>query len=204
MSIVLQQLDDLVDEFLVGRTHSSEEIKFDLRTDTTELLRAHGYCYFLANAADLYKAFTRFGWRLFDLNLRYEIRNSVINGEIIRSLKFHKSRKQFHHYNNGLIIVAKSYSVHEKEGKVRLQEAQIVNGLQTVKSVYNGVATKEVSLMDLENECVVQVKVITSADADFVSKVVQSTNNQNPMAARNLRSNNREQKVLRKAFAQLR
>ena len=157
----------------------------------------------MANAADLYKAFARFGWRLFDLNLRYEIRNSAINGEIIRSLKFHKSRKQFHHYNNGLIIVAKNYSVLDKDEIVRLREAQIVNGLQTVKSIYNAVATKEVSVADLDSECVVQVKVITSADSEFVSKVVQSTNNQNPMAARNLRSNNREQKVLRKGFALL-
>lgn len=203
IAIILQQIDDLVDEFLVGGTHSTEEIRFDLGTDAKELLRAHQYCYFLANAADLYKAFARFGWRLFDLNLRYEIRNSAINGEIVRSLKFHKSRKQFHHYNNGLIIVAKNYTVIDKEEKVRLREAQIVNGLQTVKSIYNAVSTKEVSIADLDNECVVQVKVITSADAEFVSKVVQSTNNQNPMAARNLRSNNREQKVLRKGFALL-
>lgn len=203
VSVVLQQIDDLVEEFLVGASHSSEEIKFDLRMNAADILRAHGYCYFLANAADLYKAFMRFGWRLFDLNLRYEIRNSAINGEIVRSLKFHRSRKQFHHYNNGLIVVARNYSVHEKDGKVRLNEAQIVNGLQTVKLIYNAVSTKEVPLSDLENECLVQVKVITPADAEFVSKVVQSTNNQNPMAARNLRSNNREQKILRKGFSLL-
>ena len=203
VSVVLQEIDDLVEEFLVGSTHSNEEIKFDLHTNTEEILRARNYCYFLANTGDLYKAFLKFGWRLFDLNLRYEIRNSSINGEIVRSLKFQKSRRQFHHYNNGLIIIAKNYSISEKENCVRLHEAQIVNGLQTVKSIYNAIATKEVGVAELEKDCVVQVKVITAADADFVSKVVQSTNNQNPMAARNLRSNNREQKVLRRGFALL-
>jgi len=55
-SVILQEIDDLVEEFLVGAAHSKEEITFDLRTDTNQLLRAPKYCYFLANVADLYKA----------------------------------------------------------------------------------------------------------------------------------------------------
>jgi hypothetical protein len=203
LTIVLQQLDDLVDEFLVGDQHVSEEINLDLRTNTKEILRAREYCYFLANAADLYQAFTRFGWRLFDLNLRYEVRNSSINGEIVGSLRHHQSRKRFHHYNNGLIIVAKRYKLNDQEGRVRIFGAQIVNGLQTVKSIYNAVVTKEASIEEIEADCVVQVKLISTPDADFVSHIVRSTNNQNPMAPRNLRSNNREQKTLRTGFTLL-
>lgn len=203
IAVVLQELDDLVSEFLVGAEHTSEEMNLDLRTNTEELLRSRDYCYFLANAADLYKAFTRFGWRLFDLNLRYEIRNSSINGEIVGSLIHQKSRRQFHHYNNGLIITAKRYKINDQEHKIRIFGAQIVNGLQTVKSIYNAVVTKEVALEEIEKDCVVQVKVIATPDHDFVSRVVRSTNNQNPMAPRNLRSNSREQKVLRTGFALL-
>jgi hypothetical protein len=203
VTVVLQELDELVNEFLVGTEHTSGEIELDIRTDTREILRARDYCYFLANGADLYKAFTRFGWHLFDLNLRYEIRNSSINGEIVGSLKHQKSRRQFHHYNNGLIIVAKRYKVNEQEGKIRIFGAQIVNGLQTVKSIYNAVVTKEVSLEEIEADCVVQIKLISTPDADFVSRIVRSTNNQNPMAPRNLRSNNNEQKVLRTGFTLL-
>jgi hypothetical protein len=203
ITVVLQELDDLVNEFLVGAEHTSDEIEFDLRTDTKRILRAPDYCYFLANAADLYKAFMRIGWKLFDLNLRYEVRNSSINGEIVGSLKHQKSRKQFHHYNNGLIIVAKRYKVNEQEGKIRIYGGQIVNGLQTVKSIYNAVVTKEVTLEEIEKDCIVQIKLISTPDADFVSRIVRSTNNQNPMAPRNLRSNNREQKVLRTGFSLL-
>jgi hypothetical protein len=200
ITVVLQQIEDLVDEFLVGAEHTSDEIKFDLRTNTKEILRANNYCYFLANAADLYEAFTRFGWRLFDLNLRYEVRNSSINGEIVGSLTHQRSRRDFHHYNNGLIIVAKSYKLNDQEGRVRIVGGQIVNGLQTVKSIFNAVVSKEVSLEEIEADCVVQIKLIKAPDAEFVSRVVRSTNNQNPMAARNLRSNNREQKILRTGF----
>jgi hypothetical protein len=203
ITVVLQELDDLVNEFLVGAANSSEEINLDLRTNTKEVLRARDYCYFLAKAADFYTAFTRFGWRLFDLNLRYEVRNSSINGEIVGSLRHQKSRRQFHHYNNGLIVVAKRYKVNEQEGKIRIFGCQIVNGLQTVKSIYNAVASKEVSLEEIEEDCVVQIKLISTPDPDFVSRIVRSTNNQNPMAPRNLRSNNREQKVLRTGFTLL-
>lgn len=203
ITVVLQELDDLVNEFLVGAEHASEEMNLDLRTNTEEVLRSRDYCYFLANAADLYKAFTRFGWRLFDLNLRYEVRNSSINGEIVGSLRHQRSRRQFHHYNNGLIVTAKRYKVNDQEGRIRIFGAQIVNGLQTVKSIYNAVVTKEVALEQIEEDCVVQVKVIATPDHDFVSRVVRSTNNQNPMAPRNLRSNSREQKLLRKGLALL-
>jgi hypothetical protein len=203
VSLVLLQMDDLVEEFLIGSKHSAEKIKFELRIRKGELLRAHQYCYFLANAADLHDAFLKFGWRLFDLNLRYEVRNSAINGEIIESLSFSKSRKRFHHYNNGLIVVARNYSMLDHDLRIRLEDAQIVNGLQTLKSIYNAVATRRVQVEELDKECVVQVKVISTEEIDFVSKVVRSTNNQNPMAARNLRSNNREQKILRKEFQML-
>jgi hypothetical protein len=203
VAIVLQEMPNLVDEFLVGASHPKGEIKIDLRVEKTQLLRAKDYCYFLANAADLYSAFSKYGWRLFDLNLRYEVRNSAINGEIVRSLKHQKSRRQFHHFNNGIIVVAKQHSFHDQDSRVRLVEAQIVNGLQTVKSIYNAVANKETTVDELEQDCVVQIKVITNSEADFVSRVVQCTNNQNPMAARNLKSNNREQKVLRKGFSLL-
>ena len=200
VELQLVEIDELVEEFLVGQNHTNEQIKFDLRIRKNELIRAQRYCYFLANAGDLYAAFLKFGWRLFDLNLRYEVRNSPINGEIVRSLSFHKSRKEFHHYNNGLIIVAKSHSFVDSDSKIRLTEAQIVNGLQTVKSIYNAVVSKGATSEELESECVVQVKVISTDAQEFVSKIVRSTNNQNPMAPRNLRSNTSDQKVLRKAF----
>jgi hypothetical protein len=106
INIILRDVDDLVDEFLVGGSHATGEIKVDLRIDKEQVLRAHNYTYFLANAADLYDAFVNYGWRLFDKNLRYEIKNSAVNGDIVESLRWAKARKRFHHYNNGLIVVA--------------------------------------------------------------------------------------------------
>lgn len=203
VKLILQEITELVDEFLVGSSRATDEISVELRTTSGSVLRYRDYCYFLANAADLYRAFQQYGWRLFDLNLRYEIRNSSVNGDIVNSLSHHKSRRHFHHYNNGLIIITKSYALRDNNSKVRLTGAQIVNGLQTVKSIYNAVSMKEVTPDELDRDCVVQVKAISTSEPEFTSQVVQSTNNQNPMAPRNLKANNREQKVLRTGFASL-
>jgi len=209
----LQTMDDFAGEFVLGSDHATGKIEADLGYESDYgIMRAKDYCYFLANAADLLDAFMSYGWRLFDLNVRYEIKNSPINGDIVRSLSYAKSRKRFHHFNNGLIVVAKSYSIREEKSKkqggeprkfVRLVEPQIVNGLQTVKSIYNAVASGDVSVEDLRSECLVQMKVIQTGEADFVARVVQSTNNQNPMSARNLKGNTQEQRLLRAGLASL-
>jgi AIPR protein len=201
VKLVLQQIEDLVDEFLLGASRSNTNIDFELRIDSSRVLHAPDYCYCLVNGADIFKAFQEFGWRLFDLNLRYEIRNSPVNGDIVDSLKYQKTRRKFHHYNNGLIIVTNHYALRDKNGQIKVSGAQVVNGLQTIKSIYNAVSSKEVSVEDLDKDCRVQVKVISTQDPDFVTTVVQSTNNQNPMSPRNLKSNNREQKLLRTSFA---
>ena len=206
-------MDDFAGEFVLGLEHTTGTIEADLGYESDYgIMRAKDYCYFLANAGDLFDAFRSYGWRLFDLNVRYEIKNSPINGDIVRSLSHFKSRKRFHHFNNGLIVVAKSYAIRQAKNKkqddiprkfVHLVEPQIVNGLQTVKSIYNAVASGDVTVEDLRSECLVQMKVIQTGEADFVARVVQATNNQNPMSPRNLKGNTQEQRLLRAALASL-
>jgi len=201
--VILHQIHDIVDDFLVGSRPKAGKIEMDLRIAKGGVLGAHDYCYFLANAADLFTAFQIYGWSLFDLNLRYELRNSSVNGNIVKSLKYHKTRKRFHHYNNGLIVICQNYKFRDKGASIRITNAQVVNGLQTVKSIYNAVTTKEVKLEELERDCWIQVKVIQNEERKFVADVVRATNDQNPMAARNLMSNAREQKTLRRELASL-
>jgi len=203
--IVIQkyEIDDLVSSLLLGARRQDAKIDFPLHYEKKQILSARDYCYFLANAGDIYDAFNTFGWRLFELNVRYELRNSSVNADIIKSLTHLKTRKYFHHFNNGLIIVCNNYQIPQQDNVVKLSGAQIVNGLQTVKSLYNAVQNKEVKLDDLRDSCLVQVKVIQNVDAKIMDQIVQATNNQNPMAPRNLRANSEVQKRLRAGFASL-
>jgi hypothetical protein len=201
INLVLQEIDDLLDDFLVGQKTTGDKVTVDLHVDNANKLSHHSYHYFLVPAGDLFRAFQKYGWRLFDLNVRYEIRNSPVNGDIVSSLSTAHGRKSFHHFNNGLIIVADNARFSDGSHKVKLDNAQIVNGLQTVKSIYNAVSTKMASIDDLDNGCFVQVKIIQNKDPRFVNDVVQATNNQNPMSRRNLKSNNREQIVILNTLA---
>jgi hypothetical protein len=106
ITIVLQAVDDLVDDFLVGATHANGPIDITIRTEQESVLSSNDYCYFLGNASDIFKAFRDYGWRLFDMNVRYEVRNSPVNSQIVESLRHQSSRKRFHHFNNGIIVVA--------------------------------------------------------------------------------------------------
>lgn len=198
----LHEIEELVEELLVGSKKPSEKVIIDLRYDGIGL-KAQSYRYVLVKAGDIFQAFKDYGWRLFDLNLRYEIKNSPINGQIVETLKHAAGRRRFHHYNNGLIIVCKQLSDREREGKLHIVEAQIVNGLQTVKSIYNAVANGDVKLDDLDKQCLVQVKIIQDSDPEFIAGIARATNNQNPMKPRNLCSNDREQKLLRTALSEL-
>lgn len=203
VNIILQEIDDIVDDFVIGIRRKDEKIDFKIDIFKQTVLQALDYCYFLGNSADVFNAFKEYGWRLFDLNLRYEKRNSPVNGEIVASLSYQKSRKFFHHYNNGLIVVCQNYSIDSENKRIKLKNAQIINGLQTVKSIYNAVVEKQVTLDALNEDCKIQMKVIKNDSPDVVSKIVQATNNQNPMTARSLKSNNREQKTLRTKFSYL-
>ena len=115
--LVLKQIDDLVDEFIVGAARANDQIQLEWRVDENRILHARDYCYFLVNAADLFRSFKDYGWRLFDLNLRYEVQNSPVNGDIVESLKHHKGRRNFHHYNNGLIVVTKQYTLRNHDAE---------------------------------------------------------------------------------------
>lgn len=204
--IHLLTIEHFAGEFVLGLSNPTGKIETNIRFNADYgILRAKGYCYFLANGGDVLQAFLKYGWRLFDLNVRYELKNSSINGDIVESLIHQKSRRRFHHYNNGLTVVAKQYNVREdKKGTkphIHLVEPQIVNGLQTVKSLFNAIKSGQLDFQALESECSIQVKVIETGDADFVSRVVQATNNQNPMSPRNLKGNATEQKLLRAGLA---
>jgi hypothetical protein len=96
VSIHLRTMDDFVSEFVLGSDHATGKIGLDLSYDPDfGIMRGKDYCYFLANAADLFDGFLKYGWRLFDLNVRYELKNSPINGDIVRSLTHSKTRNDF-------------------------------------------------------------------------------------------------------------
>jgi len=181
----------------------TQEIKIELRYNdiNKEVLRHDSYFYMLSYAMDFYEAWRKYEWNLFDLNVRLQLYRSQINKRIIASLKRSKSQKIFHHLNNGITITCKSYSFDNANKQIRLVDPQIINGCQTVcaiRDAYEDMTPEEQETF--EERTRIQVKVIQTTDPEFISQMVITTNDQNPMAPRNLKSNSVEQKKIQTDF----
>ena len=142
---------------------------------------------------------------LFDLNVRYYLERSSVNKEIIKSLNTTKGQRWFHLLNNGVTISATSCSFSKNHLQVTLPNPQIINGCQTVVSIfraYNQI-NDDYKLQKFTEECYVPVRIIQAPDHDLLAEIVTASNNQNKMSPRNLRSNSRVQRVLQRKFDQL-
>jgi hypothetical protein len=183
------------------------DIDFEIQLSFTEdddLLSHTNYCYFLANAHDFYEAFRKHEWNLFEWNVRYQLHRSPINRRIVATLRRAKGRRFFHHYNNGLLITCRSYRIDRTRKRLTLLGPQVINGCQTVRAIceaYDSLTPSEQE--HFRDETKVQVKVLQTTDPEFIAGLVVSTNDQNPMRPRNLKSNSSEQRSLQRGFRAL-
>lgn len=172
--------------------------------DENDLLAHADYCYVLANAFDFYQAFREHEWNLFEWNVRYQLHKSPINRRIVGALLGSKGRKKFHHYNNGILITCRSYSKDMTRKRLKLNGPQIINGCQTVRSIceaYERLQPHEQT--HFRDHTKVQVKILKTTEPEFIGELVISTNDQNPMNPRNLKSNSAEQRDIQKSFREL-
>ena len=178
----------------------SHTVTFTLDDEKDPLKRAY-WTYFLGRGVDLVHAFRDHGYALFDWNVRAQLKRSPINRKIRDSLGTSKGRKRFHHLNNGLLVCARTIEFKRAQGRdglpprIVLKEPQVINGCQTVTALYDAWRScrSETELEDFERSVRVQIKVIDlrdpAMDDEFIGELIVSTNDQNPMSPRNLKSN---------------
>jgi len=155
---------------------------------------------FYTRAIDLVDAYSRFGYRIFEPNVRCEIRRSSVNREISAQVKTLKGIKDFKHLNNGVTIVCETRS--KNGNSIRVKRPGVVNGLQTVSTLASTYGSLSAELKHtFDDDCHVLVRLYFK-DKISVPSLVKATNNQNPMEPRNLRSNDDEQIVFERLFAE--
>ena len=177
------------------------EIQVNYDDPSKDLLSQNDYCYVLTYRYDFYEAFRQHEWNLFEWNVRFQIHNSPINRRIVSTLTKLKGRKNFHHYNNGLLITCKNYRRDDVRHRLKLIGPQIVNGCQTVRSICEAYENMTPEDQKHFRETVrLQVKIIKTTDPEFINELVISTNDQNPMNPRNLKSNSAEQRDIQLSF----
>jgi hypothetical protein len=121
--------------------------------------------------SDMYR---QHGFRIFDVNIRNFLGNVKINQGIMKTAREPDDASNFWFYNNGITFVCDEFAFRSLEDTaVRLKNAQIINGCQTVTSLHS-------VGKDLSDDVEVLVKIIEKkADIDFVRRVTLYANSQN-------------------------
>ncbi len=139
---------------------------------------------------------------LLNNNVRYRLSKSSVNQNIQDTFK--AEPEIFSFLNNGITIVCKKFNIFptaNKINKLELIEPSIVNGGQTVSTLYelfkNSFNTYEAQF----NRANILLRVY-EVDANEIIKIAKATNSQNPINIVDLHSNDYAQDYVNKYFEQ--
>lgn len=172
--------------------------------ESNAILKQNGWVYGIFQLGPFVDAMGKYGNGLFDLNVRSTLKRSSVNDEIRKTLSSSKGQKRFIHLNNGLVILCNSYSHQDNDDKIKLKGAQVVNGCQTLSTIwkyYLGVGDEQKE--ELKENLKLFAKIInhnTAASDGLLDEIIIASNNQNAMNTRNLVSNTQEQRRLQRRF----
>ncbi|MFD3944089.1 AIPR family protein [Streptomyces sp. NPDC058579] len=131
--------------------------------------------------------YERHGGELLNINVRRSLGHTPVNATLDDSLA--KNPENFWYFNNGITVLCESataeYFGRRAQGapvRLTLADAQIVNGAQTVASLYRAFADDPQALADVK----VMVRIITVGQTPpgFASSVTVATNTQNHVEQR--------------------
>ncbi len=151
----------------------------------------------------LYKDSIEKEYPIFDKNIREYLGNKGINKKIYTTLLDPEDRKNFFYYNNGITIIcdemtkivtqASSYNMN---ASFSIYNPQIVNGCQTVNSIYEALNNIDSSALEREfKDSFVMLKILeidkTSSIEDTLYKnIVKFNNSQNAIDEKLFVANN--------------
>lgn len=151
---------------------------------------------FLLKPSTIYNLFEKYGFLLFQKNVRNPLMVSELNQQIEKTITDNPAF--FWYYNNGLTAI--TYLLPEIRNEAETATVtglQIINGAQTVYSIYK--AYKDASPVKrqiMDSESFVTLRILKSGGKDFDLNVTRFTNSQNPVSDRDFVANDEVQKRL--------
>lgn len=151
---------------------------------------------------DLQAIFVDMGQRFFDRNIRAALPpeggvNRVLKGTFKRIVLDDKEAPQVFAFNhNGVTLAAEG--MNKADGVYRITAPRLLNGAQTVTTFARFLKENEgnprlVERKDIVEQVHVLCRIITGAEAEFITTVTINNNRQNPVEPWNLRANDRIQ-----------
>ena len=131
---------------------------------------------------------------LFEWNVRQTLGRTKVNKAIAESIHSQSEHKNFLLYHNGLTILAEDVNLDEKEDELVIDGYAVVNGCQSLSTLYDNKST-------LSDELRVLGRVIKlPPHSELASKITRHSNNQNSINARDLQANSTTQRRLQSEF----
>ena len=155
---------------------------------------------FLIKPKLLYDLFKKYGYALFYKNIRNPLRVSSFNEKIIETLK--DNPLNFWYFNNGITAITDSINrFHDNSDTIQINGLQIINGAQTVYSIFEAFEGSRSSLKEkINHDSLITLRILKSGGKDFDLNVTRYTNSQNPVNDRDFYSNDEFQTKLQNEF----
>lgn len=157
---------------------------------------------FLVSLKDIFDLMAKYKDGIFEENLRYRLvrtAKSKIGKEIQETIE--KKPECFSIFNNGITFTAFKVDVNQEGEKISVHGPQIVNGCQTCWAIYQaGEDLQSREEMDKLRSGRLLIRVVETDNQDLINETRKTTNSQNPIDARDLKSGHPYQKMLYKAF----
>ena len=208
-------LDDIFDKYQTYKSETSDnelkECYVDLYSNTNgkdipyytfnlERMGTKKTIVSILNGKSIIKIYQKHKKELFERNVRFFLGNRGINKNIITTAL--KEPEYFYYYNNGITITCEKF---EKSGgyTLKLTKPQIINGAQTVCSIYDAYEQKvketdEATAEKHFSKLYILARIIetTKTAGNFAQNVTQYNNTQNKIFDQDFYANNRVQKDL--------
>jgi len=164
--------------------------------------RGGGLWIALVPATNLVNLRTRFDKRIYHGNFRFMLGATPVTVGMKATLRDPNERRLFHLYHNGITVLGAGIKF--DAGQLRMSGLQVVNGLQTIETMWE--LCEEGAKPEVLDEVRVLVRFIDTEHPEFDvpsprpldERIAEYSNKQNPITLRDLRSNDLVQKRLQR------
>jgi hypothetical protein len=151
------------------------------------------------SVSELARLAENFGDRLLERNIRryLGLAGNRVNEAVATTLRDPAQRSNFYFYNNGITVTCSQFrhnALQQGNWQVQLGGLQIVNGGQTSKTVQQ--IYKELGPDIASAHVLVRIYELPQSDDDLVGAITFATNSQNPVDLRDLKANDKRQRIL--------
>lgn len=189
-------------EFYENPEESPIVIEIVQKSGSVKIDKPYEAYMFLIRPKAIWELFKTYNFSLFFKNVRNPLLQSQFNQDIQKTAL--EESNLFWYYNNG--ITAITYLLPEigkKAEKITVTGLQIINGAQTVYSIYRAYdSASPTQRLKMDSEALVTLRLLKSGGKNFDLNVTRYTNSQNPVQDRDFCANDDIQVALQNASYQ--